>query len=125
MSVPLTTTEPVVGRSMRAIRFRSVDLPEPLEPMSERNSPRSTVRPTSCNGVMVWSPLRYDFVTPRISTRGMGRSFSKSTNPERIVLAGDGDPLALAEPLAPAGDQLVGRVQAGSHLNQLPLCPAD
>ena len=32
--VPATTTSPLVGLSMPAIRFRSVDLPEPEGPMS-------------------------------------------------------------------------------------------
>src|ERR1041384_4531098 len=47
--VPMTSTSPLVGRSMPASRFNSVDLPEPLGPMSARKSPWCNSRSTSSN----------------------------------------------------------------------------
>ena len=41
---PATRTSPRVAWSMPPIRFKSVDFPEPLGPMSARNSPRFTSR---------------------------------------------------------------------------------
>jgi hypothetical protein len=44
MTWPFTATWPRLGFSKPAIRFSSVDLPQPEAPSSTRNSPRFTSR---------------------------------------------------------------------------------
>ena len=46
-SRPATTTRPALGRSSPASKLRSVVLPDPLGPMTERNSPAPTASETS------------------------------------------------------------------------------
>ncbi len=41
-SVPATATDPASGRSIPAIRFSSVVLPDPEGPIKPRNSPSGT-----------------------------------------------------------------------------------
>ncbi len=53
-SVPATITLPDVGRSMPAIRFSSVVLPEPDGPMSATNSPSGTSRLNPSSTTMSW-----------------------------------------------------------------------
>src|SRR2546427_2785439 len=43
-SVPATATDPASGRSMPAIRFSNVVLPDPEGPIRPRNSPSGTSR---------------------------------------------------------------------------------
>ena len=57
ISVPSTAIVPLSGRSMLAIRFSSVDLPVPLAPINETNSPSSMSSVTLSSGVIVSSPL--------------------------------------------------------------------
>ena len=57
MSVPSTGIVPLSGWSMLAMRFSSVDLPVPLAPISETNSPSSMSSDTSSSGVIVSPPL--------------------------------------------------------------------
>ena len=47
-------TRPVVGRSSRRISRMKVDLPEPEEPMTKTNSPRSISREMSCRAGRAW-----------------------------------------------------------------------
>jgi hypothetical protein len=49
ISLPSTMTCPRVGRSMPAIRFSSVVLPEPEGPINARKSPRGTLTDTPFN----------------------------------------------------------------------------
>ena len=56
---------------MPAIRFSSVDLPVPLEPIRERKSPSSNDSETLSSGVMVSPPLWKCLLTRWISTRDM------------------------------------------------------
>ena len=57
MFVPLARIEPEVGRSSPAMRLRSVDLPEPEEPSSARNSFVATESETSSTARTQVSPM--------------------------------------------------------------------
>ena len=55
-SRPSISMEPLVGVSSPPSRFSSVDLPQPLGPMTATNSPGSTVRSTSSSAVTAVLP---------------------------------------------------------------------
>ena len=54
---PSARIEPEVGRSSPAMRLSRVDLPEPDEPSSARNSPAATERETSSTARTLLSPM--------------------------------------------------------------------
>ena len=58
MSVPSTSIEPAVGRSIPASRLRSVVFPEPDGPMSATNPPASIERSTPISVWITCSPRR-------------------------------------------------------------------
>src|SRR4051794_41948807 len=77
-------TEPFVARSSPAIRFRSVDLPDPEGPISARYSPSSTVRSRSTSTGMRNSSRRHSFVTP-CRTIEWGGGIGVLTFPLRLI----------------------------------------
>ena len=58
-STPSNTTHPVVGGPMKFTQRSSVDLPDPLGPMTQTTSPRRTVRSV---GLSTWASPK-DLVT--------------------------------------------------------------
>src|SRR3954468_11099089 len=85
MSSPATRSSPVSGLSIPAIRLSSVLLPEPEGPMSARKSPSAISMLMSDSTGTTWSPRRYDFARPRISTRGAG--ISGFRRPDAVAVA--------------------------------------
>src|SRR5208337_4240986 len=78
-SSPSTRNWPEVGRSMPAIRFSSVVLPEPEGPIRQRNSPSSTSRSTFSRAGTARESRRKILDSLRISTTGfdMGQSLPR------------------------------------------------
>src|SRR5512143_2118648 len=64
-----TTIRPEVGRSMPAMRFRSVVLPEPEGPMSAMKSPSSTVSDRLSSTVRTWVSRVYCFTSESMRMR--------------------------------------------------------
>ena len=54
---PWTSTSPLVGRSSPPSRLSSVDLPQPLGPVTATNSPWATARSTSSSAVTAAAPV--------------------------------------------------------------------
>src|SRR5882762_11665348 len=75
-SVPATFTSPLSGRSMPAMRLRSVVFPDPEGPIRPRNSPSGTSSEMSCSTGIAMLSRRYDFDTPRTWTIELGMSSS-------------------------------------------------
>src|SRR5438128_7128110 len=69
--LPSTLTSPLVGLSIPAIRFNSVDLPEPDGPIKQRNPPDSRSRLVLCNATTSVASRLKTFLTLRISTAAM------------------------------------------------------
>ena len=65
--LPATCTSPWVGSSSPATRLSSVDLPQPLAPSRQTNSPGATSRDTSSRTT---GPRPKRLVTPRTETAG-------------------------------------------------------
>src|SRR4051812_25522392 len=65
MSWPATVIVPALGSSSLSSRRMSVDLPEPVEPTRNTNSPRRTLKLASLSAT---SPPSYFLLTPRNST---------------------------------------------------------
>src|SRR5213593_4829168 len=68
MSVPPTMIWPLEGRSIPAMRFNSVDLPEPDGPIKQRNSPASIFKLVSLRATISAAPFLNIFDTFLIST---------------------------------------------------------
>src|SRR5437867_3614085 len=66
-SWPRTRISPSVGRSMAAVRWSKVDLPEPDGPISATNSPRVTVMLTFFSATTWNSSRMYSFESWRVS----------------------------------------------------------
>src|SRR5437867_8461749 len=71
MFFPSTRTSPLVGRSMPAIRFNNVDLPEPDGPIRHRNPPDSRCRFVLFKATTSVASRLKTFLTFRISTAAM------------------------------------------------------
>jgi hypothetical protein len=65
---PCRQISPAVGRSSPPSRFSSVDLPQPLGPVTARNSPWPSSRSTSRNATTSASPLPCTLRSPRASS---------------------------------------------------------
>src|SRR2546423_5992676 len=102
MSAPSMISVPSLGRSMPAMRLRSVVFPLPLGPMRARNSPASTSRLSRSSGRMTFSPRRYSRLRLRHSMSAMEISF-----------ADDADALTFLEPLRIGDDAVTGLKSAG------------
>jgi len=70
VSRPAIVTEPFVGRSRPPMMLSSVDLPLPLGPIRQTNSPGITVRSASTSARTTSSPSWCSFHAPRTSTTG-------------------------------------------------------
>src|SRR5688572_17188114 len=88
MSVPSTSTWPVVGVSTPPKMCSSVDLPEPEDPTMATNSPFSTLKLTSFRALICVSPFPYTFerlFTLRISTMCLQDFYSTDTDSIQIA----------------------------------------
>src|SRR4051812_6784121 len=111
-----TMTEPFVARSSPAIRFRSVDLPDPEGPISARYSPSSTVRSRSTSTGIRNSSRRYSFVTPCRTIDCVG---DMGLLTFRMRLIRDLDHLAVAQGLGGIHDDRFARLQARLDAGQV------
>src|SRR5437867_12493498 len=74
MSVPATSILPAVGLSMPAIRFNSVDFPDPVGPISLRKSPSAISNEISRRTGISFESRQYDLESVCIETVGLGFS---------------------------------------------------
>src|SRR3954467_13559357 len=66
--MPSTSTAPSLGVSSPPARLSSVDLPEPLGPITATSSPGATVRLTWCSACTAVSPVPWRRLTSRSSS---------------------------------------------------------